>query len=65
MRIAFIGSGAAQSSSIFVDGVKQGLADNGLVEERDYTFDVYWAEGEYDRFPALAADVAKQGHRSS
>ncbi len=60
-RIAFIGSGAAQSSSIFLDGLKQGLAENGLVEERDYTLDVRWAEGEYARFPALAADVAKQG----
>jgi putative ABC transport system substrate-binding protein len=61
VRIAFIGSGAAQSSSIFSDGLKQGLAENGLVEERDYTLDVRWAEGEYARFLALAADVAKQG----
>jgi len=59
-RIALLGSGAARSSNIFVDGLKQGLAENGLVEERDYTLDVRWAEGEYERFPALAADVAKQ-----
>jgi putative ABC transport system substrate-binding protein len=59
-RLALLGSGAAQSSGIFVDALKQGLADNGLVEGQDYVLDVYWAEGEYGRFPALAADAAKQ-----
>lgn len=59
-RIALLGSGAAQSSHIFVDALKQGLADNGLIEGRDFILDIYWAEGEYGRFPALAAEAAKQ-----
>lgn len=59
-RIALLGSGAAQSSGIFVDALKQGLADNGLIEEQGYTLDIRWAEGEYERFPALAAEVASQ-----
>jgi putative ABC transport system substrate-binding protein len=62
-RLALLGSGSAQSSMIFVDALKQGLADNGLVEGRDYVLDLRWAEGQYARFPALAADVAKQGPR--
>ena len=60
VRLALLGSGAAQSSGIFVDALKQGLADNGLVEGQNYVLDVHWAEGEYGRFPALAADAAKQ-----
>jgi putative ABC transport system substrate-binding protein len=58
-RLALLGSGAAQSSGIFVEALKQGLADNGLVEGQGYVLDVRWAEGEYGRFPALAADAAK------
>lgn len=58
-RIALLMAGAAQSSGIFVDALKQGLHDHGLVEERDYVLDVRWAEGVYARFPALASEVAK------
>jgi len=59
-RIALLGSGAAQSSGIFVDALKQGLAENGLLEGKDYALDIRWADGEYGRFPALAAEVVKQ-----
>ena len=59
-RLVLLGSGAAQSSNIFVEALKQGLADNGLIEGKAYVLDVRWAEGEYGRFPALAADAVKQ-----
>ena len=55
-RIAILGSGAAQTSAPFVDALKEGLRDNGLIESRDYVLDVRWAEGVYERFPALARD---------
>ena len=59
-RIALLGSGAAQSSSIFVDALKQGLAGNGLIEGQGYLLDIRWPEGEYERFPALAAEVVSR-----
>jgi putative ABC transport system substrate-binding protein len=59
-RIALLGSGRAQSSGIFVDALKRGLADNGLIEGQGYWLDIRWAEGEYGRFPALAVEAAKQ-----
>ncbi len=59
-RIAMLGSGAAQSSRIFVEALRQGLADNGLIEEQGYVLDIRWAEGEYERFPALAAEVVSR-----
>ena len=60
LRIAVLGSGAAQSSGIFVDALKDGLRDNGLVESRDYVLDVRWAEGNYTRFSAFARDAVDQ-----
>jgi len=57
VRIALLGSGAAESSGIFVDALKLGLRESGLVESRDYVLDVRWAEGDYTRFPALARDA--------
>jgi putative ABC transport system substrate-binding protein len=62
-RIALLGSGAAQTSAVFVDALKEGLRDNGLIENRDYLLDVRWAEGLYERFPALAREVVEQGPR--
>lgn len=62
-RIAFLGSGAAQTSALFVDALKEGLRDNGLIETRDYVLDVRWAEGVYERFPVLARDVVARGPR--
>jgi putative ABC transport system substrate-binding protein len=59
-RIALLMAGAAGSSGIFVDAIKQGLRDQGLVEDRDYVLDVRWAEGVYGRFPALANELVKQ-----
>lgn len=62
-RIALLGSGAAQTSALFVDALKEGLRDNGLIESRDYVLDVRWAEGVYERFPVLARDVVARGPR--
>jgi putative ABC transport system substrate-binding protein len=59
-RLALLASGAAQSSQIFVDALKHGLADYALLEGQGYVLDVQWAAGEYERFPALAAEVVKQ-----
>jgi putative tryptophan/tyrosine transport system substrate-binding protein len=59
LRITVLGSGAAQSSGIFVDALKEGLRDNGLVESRDYVLDVRWAEGDYTRFPAFAREAVE------
>ena len=62
-RLAFLGSGAAESSAILLEGLKQGLRENGLVEGRDYVLDVRWANGAYERFPAFARELAQSKPR--
>jgi putative ABC transport system substrate-binding protein len=59
-RIGFLISGAADSFAIFVDAFKQGMRDNGMVEDRDYMLDLRFADGDYSRFPTLAAEVVQR-----
>jgi len=59
-KIGFLISGAADSFAIFVDAFKQGMRDNGMVEDRDYVLDLRFADGDYSRFPTLAAEVAQR-----
>ena len=58
--IGLLGSGSAHSSGIFVDSLKDGLSDGGLREGRDYVLDLRWAEGNYERFPALARELVER-----
>jgi putative tryptophan/tyrosine transport system substrate-binding protein len=58
--IGFLVSGAADSFAIFVDAFKQGMRDNGMVEDRDYVLDLHFADGDYSRFPTLAAKAAQR-----
>jgi ABC-type uncharacterized transport system substrate-binding protein len=58
-----IGYLASQSPDVFATRVQafvQGLAEIGYIEGRDVMIIYCWAEGHYDRLPALAADLVQR-----
>ena len=55
--IGFLGAPSAAPYARYVAAVHQGLKEAGYVEGQDVTIEYRWAEGQYDRLPALAADL--------
>jgi len=53
-----IGGTQAVTSRVSV-GLIEGLRDLGYVEGRDYIVEYRYAEGHYDRFPVLAAELVR------
>ena len=63
VRIGLLASGSPTSlyTVNLIKAIKQGLFDSGLVEGRDYSLQPRYAEGDYERFPALAKELAQTG----
>jgi putative ABC transport system substrate-binding protein len=52
--------GATSRDAPFVAAFLQGLAETGYVEGQNAAIEYRWAEGLYDRLPALAAELVKR-----
>jgi putative tryptophan/tyrosine transport system substrate-binding protein len=55
--IGFLSTGSPQSDAFRLAAVRQGLVEAGYVEGRNFVFDYRWAEDQYERLPALAAQL--------
>src|SRR5262249_29403295 len=58
--IGFVNAGTAAGYAPHVMAFRRGLADLGYVEGRDVAIEYLWAEGQYDRATALAADLVRR-----
>jgi len=56
-RIGFLGNSTAALEVNLVGPFREGLRDLGYVEGRNVLIEYRWAEGKYERFPALIAEL--------
>ena len=56
-RIGFLGNSTAALEANLVGPFREGLRDLGYVEGRNILMEYRWAEGKYERFPALIREL--------
>jgi putative tryptophan/tyrosine transport system substrate-binding protein len=59
--IGFLNGTSPQGYGLFLSAFLQGLSETGYIENRNVAIEYRWAEGHYDRLPALAADLVRRG----
>jgi putative ABC transport system substrate-binding protein len=55
--IGFLGAPSAAPYAPYVAAIHQGMKEVGYVEHQNVAMEYRWADGQYDRLPALAADL--------
>jgi putative tryptophan/tyrosine transport system substrate-binding protein len=58
--IGYLALGSSVSGAAQLAAFRQGLGENGYFEGQDVVIDYRWAEGHYDRLPALVADLVSR-----
>jgi ABC-type uncharacterized transport system substrate-binding protein len=58
--VGFLGAPSPAPYARYVATIHQGLKEAGYVEGQNVRFEYRWAEGRYDRLPALAADLVNR-----
>jgi putative ABC transport system substrate-binding protein len=58
--VGFLGTASAVPFTHLVASFRRGLQETGFVESRNFAIEYRWAEGQYDRVPALAADLVRR-----
>jgi putative tryptophan/tyrosine transport system substrate-binding protein len=56
--IGFLGSASPRWP--FMPGFQSGLKESGFIEGQNVAIEYRWAQGQYDRLPALAADLVRR-----
>jgi putative ABC transport system substrate-binding protein len=59
-RVGFLGNSTAALEANLVGPFREGLRDRGYLEGRNLVIEYRWAEGKYERFPALINELIAQ-----
>lgn len=59
LYIGYLGNSSPSLEPDLVEAFRQGLRNLGYVEGQTIVIEYRWAEGEYDRFPDLVADLIR------
>src|SRR5438105_4608130 len=55
--IGYLSSTSPGPSAPFLTAFREGLGETGYIEGQNMAIEYRWAEGRYDRLPALVADL--------
>jgi putative ABC transport system substrate-binding protein len=58
--IGFLSSRSVGESASVVEAFREGLNEAGFAEGQNISIEFRWAEGQYDRLPAMAADLVSR-----
>jgi len=58
--IGFVSGGSTDASAGYVATFRKGLSATGYVEGQNVTVEYHWLDGQYDRLPALMADLVRR-----
>ena len=58
--IGIVNGGSANVATGVVAAFRKGLGDTGYVDGQNVTVEYHWLEGQYDRLPALMADLVRR-----
>jgi len=58
--VGFLNGGSPDGYAPYATGFLRGLNETGYVEGKNVTVDYQWARGQYDRLPAMAADLVRR-----
>jgi putative ABC transport system substrate-binding protein len=58
--VAFVNGSSPDASAHLATAFREGLSESGYVEGQNVMVEYHWMEGQYDRLPALMADLVRR-----
>jgi putative ABC transport system substrate-binding protein len=58
--VEFVRDGSADANRRYTAAFRKGLNETGYVEGQNVTVEYHWLEGQFDRLPALMADLVRR-----